>query len=528
MSANQPQQAQGPYSSQSEANTAMMVGVGGFFLYILSVILIKFLAFVSPYFFYPIAMPVYAFAKNGVVAAIIVLVYALIAFGIAFFAKARNGKFMWSAGAYGVFWILVAVGELLFFKTAGGHVSTPLTAHIGAICDPSSKGVMYIASCRNTMEDVKLLSVPTVLFLVLVPNLVFGLGAIFNILSNFANISKHPKKKAKERIESVNRLINAVAPLQPHLLIYKDLDPNLVDYNSGQLRFMDSPRRFCFENDLVSGFVKRPSKYDPSSYKKFSNDADYQDKNLKFTTADKDDYVPRLDEKKFEEVMMRALGDVFTSVESLTATQTAILGIVLPLTCRSDLNMNEKEAKAILKQTEKKCDDIFKWAAVDIATTPQSKLDFGKYPNIEELRDSIIKWMSHDIAKRIFNNHAYTHTIILRCLTDAKKLGVFQPSTLRWLMFYDRPLFAVIQNESRPSVFAENAATSSHYHVERKAGKKIYKPNLQIAYDGFMENLRMYKYPEHKVKAWEKYKSKGDASDMKKEKMVSSDFKKRM
>lgn len=522
------QQATGPYSSQGDLNVAMMIGVGGFFVYILAVMLVKFLALISPYFFYVFAMPIYTFSSNGVVAALIVLVYAAISFGIAFYAKATKGKIMWSAAAYGVFWTIAAVGEFLFFKISNGSVSTPLTSHIAAFCDPMSKGIDYIATCRNTVEDVKLLSIPTVLLAVFVPNLVFGIGAIFNILSNFSKLSKHPKKLAKNHIGSVNQLINTVAPMQPHLLIYKDLDPNLVDYNSGQLRFMDSPRRFCFENDIISGFVKRPSKYDATSYKKFSNDADHLDKNLKFIPADKDDLVPVLDEKKFEEIMMRALGDVFTSIDSLTATQTAILGIVLPLTCRSDLNMTEKQAKAILKQTEKKCDDIFKWAARDIATTPQKKLDFGKYTGMQELRESIEKWMKHDIAKKIFSNHAYTNTIILRCLTDAKKLGVFQPSTLRWLMFYDRPLFAVIQNESRPSVFAENAATSSHYYVELKAGKKIYKPNLQIAYDGFMENLRMYKYPDHKVQAWEKYKRTADASDMKKEKMVSSNFKKRV
>ena len=133
--------------------------------------------------------------------------------------------------------------------------------------------------------------------------------------------------------------------------------------------------------------------------------------------------------------------------------------------------------------------------------------------------------MEHDTAKDIFLNHAYTHTIILRCLTDAKKLGVFQPSTLRWLMFYDRPLLAVVQNESRPSVFAENAATSSHYYVELKAKKRIYKPKLQIAYDGFMDNLRQYKYSKKKVQAWELYKQTGDASAMIREKMVSENFK---
>ena len=99
--------------------------------------------------------------------------------------------------------------------------------------------------------------------------MVYGLSAILNIMGNFFGLSKHPKSAAKRRIGNVDALINTVAPYQPHLLIYRDLDPNLVDYNSGQLRFMDSPKRLCFENDLVNGFTRRPSKYDPSTYKKF-------------------------------------------------------------------------------------------------------------------------------------------------------------------------------------------------------------------------------------------------------------------
>lgn len=515
---------QGMYASDNDLNMGMMFMVGGFFIYILSIILIKYLALISTYIFYPFAMPVFVFASGGLSAGIIVLIYSLISFAIAGFFKVVKGKVRWSAFCYGVFWLFVAAGEMLFFKSTAGQVSTPLTAHITKFCNPQDTGILYFLSCRNTMQDIEAIPMVFIILTALLPNMVYGLSAILNIMGNFFGLSKHPKSAAKRRIGNVDALINTVAPYQPHLLIYRDLDPNLIDYNSGQLRFMDSPRRFCFENDLVNGFTRRPSKYDPSTYKKF-NEVDMKDKNLQFTLTDEDDYVPRLDNAKFEEVMMQSLGEVFTSVDALTPTQTAILAIALPLTCRADLNMSEKEAKAILNQTVQQCDDIFKWVAVDIKTKHKVNLGFGAYPKLNEFRDIIKKWMEHDTAKDIFLNHAYTHTIILRCLTDAKKLGVFQPSTLRWLMFYDRPLFAVVQNESRPSVFAENAATSSHYYVELKAKKRIYKPKLQIAYDGFMDNLRQYKYSKKKVQAWELYKQTGDASAMIREKMVSENFK---
>lgn len=519
------QQNQGQFASENDTSVGLMFAVGGFFLYILFLILIKYLAFISPYFFYPFTMPVYAFAGSGFTAAIIVMIYALIAFAIAFLPKIAGKKIRWGAVTYGVFWLLVAAGELLFFKTNElGQSTSPLTSHVSKFCNPSDNGLLYIMSCQNTMDDMQGFGTLAIILAALVPNMVYGLSAITNTFGNYGSLMKHPKSIAKRRIADVDALINAVAPHQPHLLIYKDIDPNRIDYNSGQLRLMDTPRRFCFENNLVSGFTKRPSKYNPSSYKKF-NDPDAIDKNLKFTVADENDYVPRLDIDKFEEVMMQSLGEVFTTIDALTPTQTVVLGIALSLTCRADLNMSDDDAKKILKSTERQCDEIFKWAHIDLKTAHKVNLGFAAYPHLEQFREAIAEWRDHHIAKEVFNNHAYINTIILRCLTDAKKLGVFQPSTLRWLLFYDRPLFAVVQNESRPSVFAENAATSSHYYVELKAGKKIYEPKLQIAYDGIMDNLREYKYSKKRVSAWEHYKNTGDAQQMITEKMVSEDFK---
>lgn len=519
------QQNQGQYSSENDTSIGLMFAVGGFFLYILFLILIKYLAIVSPYFFYPFTMPVYAFAGSGFTASMIVMAYSLIAFAIALIPKFTGGKIRWGAFTYGIFWLFVAAGELLFFKTNElGQATSPLTSHVSKFCNPSENGLLYIMSCQNGMDDMQGYATLTIILTALVPNMVYGLTAIVNTVSNYGGLMKHPKSIAKRRIADVDALIDAVAPHQPHLLIYKDIDPNRIDHNSGQLRLMDTPRRFCFENNLVSGFTKRPSKYNPSTYKKV-NEPDSIDKNLKFTVADESDYVPRLDIDKFEEVMMQALGEVFTSIDALTPTQTVVLGIALSLTCRADLNMSDEDAKKILKSTERQCDEIFKWAHIDLKTAHKVNLGFAAYPHLEQFREAIAEWRDHPIAVEVFNNHAYINTIILRCLTDAKKLGVFQPSTLRWLLFYDRPLFAVVQNESRPSVFAENAATSSHYYVELKAGKKIYEPKLQIAYDGIMDNLREYQYSKKRVEAWEHYKNTGDAQKMITEKMVSEDFK---
>lgn len=513
----------GKGSSDHDFSTALMVLIGGFMLYILLIMLIKYLALISPYFYYIFTMPVFSLAGGRISAFIIVMFYALICFGIAFFFKYKNNKWGTTSLAYGIFWVLVAFGELIFFnKTEEGMISTPLTAHVTKFCNPENDGILYILSCQNSIDDVGNIPVLLIILIAMLPNMVFGLNALFVSIRNFGRLAKHPKKLAKQRIPNVDALINLVAPKQPHLLIYKDIDPNKIDWNSGQLRLMDTPRRYCFENDLVDNFVKRPSKYNASSYK---DESGTKQTKYKLTFDDNEDYVPTIDIEKFEQAMMKDLGEIYTSIDALSATQTVVLGLSLSLACRGDLNMDEDEAEGILEDIQGKCDELFAWVAKDIKTKHKVNLGFEAYPKLDDYRKLIAKWQSHPIAVEIFDNHAYTNTIILRCLTDAKKLGVFQPSSLRWLMFYDRPLFAVVQNESRPSVFAENAATSSHYEVERKAGKKIHRPMFQIAYDGFMDNLREYSYEKKIVKAWQHYKDTGDASKMIELRIVSKHFK---
>lgn len=522
---NEQQQGGGKYQHEQDLSTMLMLLFGGFFAYLLLIIIIKYLAFISPYFYYPFTMPVFAFANNRFMAGFIVLLYALLCVGLAFLAKKRKGKFSWSSVVYAVFFVFVAIGEFLFFKkTEAGQVSTPLTKHVTELCGPESDGMFYIFTCQKTVEDIGQNPISYIILIVLLPNLIYGIHSLILVARNFVNLSKHPKTKAKQRIPNVDALINLVAPKQPHLQIYKDIDPNKIDYNSGQLRLMDSPRRYCFENDLVDSFVKRPTKQNPSHFKDDTGTR-HLTKQHKFVFEENVDYVPSLNVDKFEQAMTADLGEIFTSVDELTACQTIVLGLALSLSCRADLNMEEDEAEDILKEIHKKCDELFIWVAKDIHTKHKVNIGMERYPKLQEFRDMITRWDDHPIAKEIFANHAYVNTIILRCLTDAKKLGVFQPSSLRWLMFYDRKLFAVVQNESRPSVFAENAATSSHFYFELKAGVKIPRPMIQIAYDGFVDNLSEYKYQKKHVLAWRHYKKTGDASKMIEYKMVSENFK---
>ena len=109
------------------------------------------------------------------------------------------------------------------------------------------------------------------------------------------------------------------------------------------------------------------------------------------------------------------------------------------------------------------------------------------------------KWFKHPVMQRIFQKHAYVNTIIYEVIMNARLVGVLQPSSTRWLRLYDRELFALVQNVGRPSVFAENMASVSHYYAEKRNKQRLLRPEFQAAYSGFSERLSSFLYTKEDV-----------------------------
>ena len=65
---------------------------------------------------------------------------------------------------------------------------------------------------------------------------------------------------------------------------------------------------------------------------------------------------------------------------------------------------------------------------------------------------------------------------------------------MRWIRFYDRTMWALLQSIGRPSFFCENMAAMSHYQAECVLGEKIYQPQFEVAIAGLEAQIQTFEY----------------------------------
>lgn len=472
--------------------------------------LIQYAALVARYIFSPFVTPVWlvgkAYGTTG--SFIVILAYAAICAVIALIFKlALKKKYWYWVSATGL-WLLIAM-----FEIAMGADFSLFTRNMDLFCNPSTIGLGAIFTCENGIDDIAANGVTANIIYSIVPNLVIGWPTFFAIGAGIMKTrSEHPRA-LMTKIHSIDSLITDQKGQYPHLLFYDKINPNTLPNTAGQMRLMDSSRKFCFENDLVANFTIRPDMANSSNFgKQFGKKpvapelTDYSFKS--------DDLVPVIDAAKFEKLMNEQLGEPWAGVENLKPAAVILLAIALPRACCIDGNIDSATAKAVDKAFLIRIKEVWEWAALDISRPETDMRDIYDFAKIEEYRDVIYDWIEHPIAKSFLEEHAYVNTVLFRTLEAAKKLGVMQPSNFRWLKYHDRMIWAIVQNVNRPSGYAENIGTLSHYKEERKAAKRINKPKFQGAYNGLVERAREFAYSEDIIAAWHQWKMDRDPSGL--------------
>jgi len=481
--------------------------------------MIRYLAIASIYLYSIVLLPVWSMGKylatTGSV--IMLMLYAVICGVIGGFLKFKSSKkaLTWFALA-GVFGLLTVI------EFVTGFDYSIVTGYMNVYCNPT-EGYVWTAifHCNNTVE--KLMAVPLLVIVgyAVLPNLIFATPLIADLAAGFFRLSSEHPKSLSTQVHDVDSLIKSQKVLYPHLKIYDKLNPNDLDIYGGQLRILDGSRRFVFDRELVTDFVERPmqsSDYGNKTGEVIKEENEAQDYNF-----GGDDLVPVIDVDKFKDIMMEQLGSMWTDSANLTPAETIILSIVLPRACCIDEAVNSKKAKEVDDDCYRRIAEVWNWVDKDISAklaiknkikkgkkikdTDEERLNQGleRFPYLEEYRETIDDWLNSVHGQVIVNSHAYNRTILFRALEDAKLLGVMQPSNFRWLKFYDRTIWALVQNVSRPSGFAENIATLSHYKTERRSGAAVYRPSYQAAYNGLMERIREFKYTPEQIEAWKTY-----------------------
>ncbi|MCL2876015.1 MAG: type IV secretion protein [Betaproteobacteria bacterium] len=291
-------------------------------------------------------------------------------------------------------------------------------------------------------------------------------------------ISHHPIIRfAPRRVHTLETFLAENAALYPHLAMFNRLDLIGAPIDDPLIGMSQTSRQFAFANRLITGWAE----------------------NADGTLA------PTLDRERAKQVFRAQLGKLWIPRPSgLTPGETLLLAIVLPRVAATDPTMDDGTFQAAMKDSE----DMLQWCWSQF-TPPAKGKARGKGADISWLqpdialdcpRETIRKYFKHPAVQALITKHAYVRTVLYAMFCEGRRLGVLPPSEMRWLRYFDRQLWYVLQNiSSRTAAFVEGAAVVSHYLYEAKSDEAIVEPQLDRAIDALSTGMCSFRYgPEDK------------------------------
>lgn len=331
-------------------------------------------------------------------------------------------------------------------------------------------------------------------------NTVFSGVALVVIFLGYRNVEEnHPNKKFMKN-HTLDSFMEEQKQNHSHLKIYADFNLLQVNQNEGPLMGMKTVQEFALENGLVNADEPRMIKTIDNGVTKSQDD-----QSEKVPVVDRDALIP---------ILRDQLGSLWVGVDFLTDAEAILLAMYLPRACSVDPLMHNDEFKAIEKDYQELEEEFWSIASEDVLSSeqfmPNGEYSDGSpiYPsgnkslekfNIPKLKQIINQYIDYSVPQKLLAKHAYTRTFIIAVIYEARRLGVMAPCQLRWLKFYDRVMWALLQNIGRPSFFSENMGAISHYTAETVAQDKIYQPHFDVAIRGFEYQLKSYLYPDENM-----------------------------
>lgn len=353
------------------------------------------------------------------------------------------------AQVYVFYWIGQYV-DVVPFSTA--------RAYIDAMCMPSTTGGL----CARDFNAVKWSEIKhTSLYFNIITTVI--LLVVSYRLFNKAK-KTHPKMRFAKK-HSLDSFANEAKELYPHLRLFTQLNLVEIPLTDPVYGMSLTTRQFAFRKQLIAGWQ----------------------------AEDDGAFMPILDQVKATDLFIKQLGPLWGGYRSLTESQAVLCAIALPRVAATDPSMSDEDFEKAMKASSgmvewcwslfkkprgKKVNDNWLWPVIPLEKA---------YKIIDAYRD-------HDAVKAVLSNHAYVKTFIWELFTQARRLGVLPPADVRWLRFYDRDTWYLLQSINRQASFAEAAAAHSHYYYERKSKEPIIEPQIDKAVLGLNEAITNYKY----------------------------------
>ncbi len=290
----------------------------------------------------------------------------------------------------------------------------------------------------------------------------------------------HPKLNFT-KTHNIKSFVQENKRLYPHLRLFSEIDLISQPLDDPVFGMSLTSRQFAYRHRLIIGWKKETD----------------------------GSWTPTLDREKAMQVFRVQLGKHWTKSTELSTSETLLVAIAMPRVAATDPSLDEAEFKDAMKDSEnllRWCWDQFKppaakkkgGAEADRLAWLRPKIDL-EYP-----RSIIRKHIGHPAVNTVIEKHAYNRTIIFALFMQARRLGVLQPAEMRWMRFFDRELWYVLETIGRQAGFAEAAAVLSHYLYESKSGSALDEPQVDKAINGLELAMTSFKYTSADKERYEK------------------------
>lgn len=262
--------------------------------------------------------------------------------------------------------------------------------------------------------------------------------------------------------------------LYPHLRMFSQIDLIAQPLDHPVFGMSLTSRQFAYKHRLINGWK------------------DLEDGS----------WSPSLDREAATRIFRLQLGKLWTKSTELSVSETMLLAIAIPRVVATDATLPDDQFKRAIDDSDAVinwCWDQFK---APENTTSKSKgaknePDYAWLtPQIDLTmpREIIAKYIKHANVQAILEKHAFNRTVLVAMLLQARRLGVLQPAEMRWMRFFDRGLWYVLQTAGRQAAFPEAAAVLSHYLYEIKSASALVEPQVDKAVSGLDVAMTTFRF----------------------------------
>jgi intracellular multiplication protein IcmP len=368
-------------------------------------------------------------------------------------------------------WLINALGSVVDLPGI-----TPVRDWVQEMCQPDG----LISLCHRDFSTVKWKDISNssiamnLFFLILMVVMCVRMFLVAN--------ATHPKIRFT-KTHNIKSFVKENKPLYPHLRLFSEIDLISQPLDHPVFGMSLTSRQFAYRHRLISGWKEETD----------------------------GSWTPTLDREKTSQVFRVQLGRHWTKPTDLSTSETLLVAIAMPRVAATDPSLDEAKFKDAMKDSE----NLLKWCWDQFKPPAPAKKKKGEAEDnplawlrpkidLEYPRSIIDKYIDHPAVRALIERHAYNRTIIFALFMQARRLGVLQPAEMRWMRFFDRELWYVLETIGRQAGFAEAAAVLSHYLYESKSGTALVEPQLDKAINGLEVAMTAFKFTTADKERYEK------------------------